>query len=132
MIVNFQDAKDNTIDLFFVPTPRIGGLNGPDGLTVPERGATLNEGAGNGIVVIADRLVSGFTDVDHIIAHEVGHALLDGGSEVHESSSNNLMNGAPSLVNGIRSTTKRLLEVQEERMRRESGPQSTPVLLGRE
>ena len=57
-----------------------------------------------------------------VLAHEMGHAVLNGDNSIHESVATNLMKAAVSEVDAI-DATKRLKQTgQHDRARAQNGP----------
>ncbi|MCS7303670.1 MAG: hypothetical protein NZ602_01000 [Thermoguttaceae bacterium] len=126
--LNFRDDDPSTIDVFVVGDAKIkghlGGLAGGDWLKdiIP---------AWENVIFVQKAAVFGGVppDAPFILAHELGHVLLNGDDSIHENDPYNLMKMSTEGMDCV-DAPRRLTQAQHERARRESGPGSTgPVLL---
>jgi len=122
-----KDYDDATIDVFVVGKARIkdnlSGMAGGDCL------ADRIPAWHNVVFVQAYGVDAEIPTYPFLLAHELGHVLLDGDDTIHQDDTTNLMHSPVSEIDSV-GATKRLTPEQHNRAREKSGPGSAgPVLL---
>jgi len=125
--LNYKDDDPSTIDVFVVGKARLkdnlSGMAGGDWLAkeIP---------AWHNVVFVQAYGVDAEIPTDpFLLAHELGHVLLDGDDSIHQDDTTNLRHTPTSVMDYV-GATKRLTPEQHNRAREKSGPGSAgPVLL---